>query len=114
MKTCKHPTCSGECRRPPKPKPSRKRIARFSLKRQKINRSYSKESKQFLTENPICVIQSPDCTGKAQGVNHKKGRIGKNLMDKSTWEPSCNPCNVYIEDHPLWGIENGHKVSRLK
>lgn len=34
-------------------------------------------------------------------------------MDESKWEPSCNPCNTYCEDHPEWAIENGHKESRL-
>ena len=89
-----------------------KPIANFSEKRKKVNVIYDAESRRFRKDNPDCVIKSPNCTGRTQGVNHKKGR-GKYLLDKSTWEPSCNSCNVYCEDHTNWAIDNGHKESRL-
>lgn len=111
---CNHPTCGSKCRRLVKQKPRRRPIRHYSKKRQKENRTYSKESKDFLNDRPLCEIRSPVCTGKSQGVNHKAGRIGKNLMDITKWEASCNPRNVYCEDHPIWAIENGHKESRLK
>lgn len=84
----------------------------YSDKRQQLNRLYDAEARQYRKEYPECAINSPNCTGKTQGVHHVKGR-GKHLMDKQFWKPACNPCNVYVEDHHEWAVENGHKKSRL-
>lgn len=73
---------------------------------------YDVEAKRFRKDNPNCVIKSPNCTARTQGVHHKKGR-GKHLLDKSTWLPACNPCNHYVEANHQWAIDNGHKESRL-
>jgi hypothetical protein len=108
---CNHPTCGETCRRPKKEK-KRCRLRPYSLKRQAINKVYNPEARQFVKNNPKCAINSPNCTGRTQGVHHKKGR-GSYLMDKSTWIPACNPCNDYCEDHSQWAIDNGHKESRL-
>jgi hypothetical protein len=61
-------------------------------------------------ENSICLIQSPVCTKKATCVNHKKRR-GKNLMNEKYFEPSCGPCNNYIESHTQWALDNDHLIS---
>lgn len=118
-KTCNAEGCSnrvwgkGYCARhqylrtdkkPKSPKP-------FTDKRMELNKAYYAESRQFIKENPDCVIKSPNCKKVAQAVNHKKGR-GKHLMDKSKWEASCNPCNQYCEDNTQWAIDNGHKERR--
>ena len=98
-------------------KPKEKKIYRLPKvgKKRKIeNKSYLPASRAYRTEHPYCVIKSPVCTKWTQGVNHKKGRIGKLLMDKRYWEPACNPCNHYCESHPEWAIKNGHKISRHK
>lgn len=87
------------------------KIATYSKKRQAVNKLYDPLAKKFREENPKCAIKSPVCTKRTQGVNHKKGR-GKYLLDVSTFEPACNACNTYCEDHPLWAIENGHKELR--
>lgn len=108
---CNHPTCGDKCRRPKKEKKIY-RLQPYSKTRKELNKVYDPEAKQFRKDNSICAINSPVCTKVTQGVNHKKGR-GKYLMDKSTWEPACNPCNGYCEDHTEWAIENGHKESRL-
>lgn len=111
-KNCSHATCQGEtCRREKKQKKVYK-IRPFSKKRAKENRKYSVLSKKFIEENPLCMINSPVCIGIAQGVNHTKGRGNNELMDVSTWEPSCNPCNGYCESHDKWARDNGHKISR--
>lgn len=110
-KKCKHPTCGDQCRRP-KPVKKMYRLKRFSAKRRVINRDYNAEAKEFRRLNPVCAINSPDCTKETQGVHHVKGR-GKNLMNKSSWLPACNPCNWYVEGHHQWAVENGFKESRL-
>lgn len=110
-KECNHPTCGEICRRPKKEK-KRYRIQPYSKKRKQVNILYDAQSRKYRKDHPKCAINSPVCTGRTQGVNHKKGR-GRHLLDETTWEPACNPCNVYCEDHPQWAIDNGHKESRL-
>lgn len=66
----------------------------------------------YLDKNPVCAIQSPVCTYHAGTVNHKAGRIGENAFDELTWEPSCSPCNIWIEANDKWAQDNGHKISR--
>jgi hypothetical protein len=89
-----------------------KPIAPYSSKRKEENKVYDLEARKFREDNPVCAINSPHCTHRTQGVHHKRGR-GKYLLDKSTWEPACNPCNHYVEVHHQWAIDNGHKESRL-
>src|SRR6187401_2626133 len=66
-----------------------------------------KEYKPIVTEylsrpeNQMCQIKSPVCTKKATCVNHKKRR-GKNLTNEKYFQPSCVPCNNYIESHSQW------------
>lgn len=110
-KECKHPTCGETCRRPKKEK-RRYRIQPYSKKRLEINKQYDPAARAFRKKNQKCAINSPNCTGKTEGVHHKRGR-GKYLMDQSTWLPACNPCNHYVEHHHQWAVDNGFKESRL-
>jgi hypothetical protein len=110
---CNHKTCEGESCRRPKKKLVRKPVRKVSRKREKINRTYSTLSKQFVEDNPYCAIKSPECTGRTQGPHHKRGRIGKALTDFKHCIPACNPCNLYVEVHDKWARENGFKESRL-
>lgn len=86
---------------------------RRSKKHAKTMRNLSINYGPYLEEHPICAIKSPVCTGRATTVNHKAGRGVNEVLDKSTWEPSCDPCNIYIEKHDAWARKHGHKVSRL-
>jgi len=88
-------------------------IAKVSDKRKIVNREYKKIVKGKLKENPLCEIKSPECTGKAQGLNHKQKRSPKNLTKLSNLENACNACNGYVERHPKWAKENGHSKSRF-
>jgi len=92
-----------------KPKP----IAKESKKRAAENRKYRKEVGQELEADPRCHVGSPDCTGFAEGMNHKQKRSPKNLRLKKNLENCCNACNGYIEKNPVWAKENGHQVSRF-
>jgi len=97
----------------PKEKPAPKPIAKESPKRAKENRKYRKEVGKDLEADPRCHINSPVCTGVAEGMNHKQKRSPKNISKKSNQEHSCNACNNYVEANPLWAKENGHQVSRF-
>lgn len=94
-------------------KVSKKKIKSRSKKMEKTVRDLKIAYGPYLEKNPVCVIQSPVCTHAATCVNHKAGRGANEILDKKTWEPSCGPCNSYIEDHDAWARENGHKISRL-
>lgn len=92
-------------RQKPIPKKSKKRIAE--------DKEYKRISAELGARTKPCQIQSPVCTGTAQGLDHKKGRVGKNLLDKASLVPACNACNSYCSDHPAWAAANGHSESRL-
>lgn len=94
-------------------KKPRKKIKPFSDKRSKLNRQYAKESKPFW-KGKDCEIRLPGCTGKAQCINHKKGKATPALlMNKEHWEAACFFCNNEIENQHKWAVENDHKRSRL-
>jgi len=82
-----------------------------SKKLAKAERLYKKIVSSKLTENPNCEMNTPDCTGLAEGLHHKKGR-GANLLDEKFLLRSCNACNRYVEKFPLWAIEKGLSISK--
>lgn len=112
MKSCKHPTCEGFCRREPKPKKVYI-IPKVSKSRIPINRQYTALSKQFRSDHPLCEIRSPECTGKTQGVHHTKGRGKDHLLDINTWMAACNRCNTWIEVHDKEARDKGFKLSKF-
>jgi hypothetical protein len=75
-------------------------------------KQYKPMAAEFLSRpgNQTCKIKSPVCTKKATCINHKKRR-GKNLMNEKYFEPSCGPCNNYIESHSQWALDHGHLIS---
>lgn len=81
-------------------------------KKAKEYRELGKMYGPYLENNPVCAIRSPVCTYRATTVNHKAGRGKNEVLDQSTHEPSCDPCNFYIEAHHQWAVDNGHKISR--
>jgi hypothetical protein len=109
MKTCRHPTCSGICRREKKPKKVHK-IRKVSKKRAKDNKVYSELRKAFLNENPLCEV----CCRLATDVHHTKGRGKKDFLDTATWKRLCRECHIMIETHPEWAKEMGFSSSRLQ
>lgn len=110
---CKHPTCGSTCRRPSKPKPIRKQIARFSKKRAKAERSYTVLRKEFLETHPECEAKLKVCTVEATQVHHKKGRIGDDLLDERHWLACCGACHAWIELNPKSAKELELSESRL-
>lgn len=93
-----------------KPKPAP--IAKLCDKRKELQKVYVKLVKEMLKENPLCEMKTPVCTGKAQGLQHKQKRSEKNLCDRNNLLRSCNACNLFVEENPLYGIEHGLIVSK--
>lgn len=98
--------------KPEKKQPAK--IKQVSDKRAVLNREYAKESRPFW-KGKHCRIRSPICTGAAQGIHHRKGKVTKeDLMDKRYWMEACNACNSYVENNDAWARKMGYKISRLK
>lgn len=81
-----------------------------SEKQAKQDRAYNKIVKEMLAADDRCEMKTPECTGKAQGLHHMKRR-GINLLTRKYLKRSCNPCNGYVEKHPLFAIETGLSIS---
>lgn len=94
-------------KQPPKP------IAKKSKKRIREDKEYKRVSKELNSRSGNCEIKSPVCTGKSEGLDHAKGRVGKNFIDKKYLKRACNACNQYCSDHPAWAADNAHAISRL-
>jgi len=101
---------------PPKEKKSiaKAKIKKEAPKRAKLNRQYRKEVKKAAEESNLCEVNSPECTGIMEGMNHIQKRSAKNLLVKKNLTRSCNACNGYIERHPKWAKDNGHFISKFK
>lgn len=107
-KTCRHPTCSGPCRRQKKAK-VRSRIRPVSKRQGELLRRYSALRMWFLKDCPPCPV-----TGrKATEVHHKAGR-GRNLLNVETWLGVTREGHVWIETHPEEAKRLGYSISRLK
>ncbi len=90
----------------------KKPIAKKSEKKIEIDKQLKKSYPIYLKENPVCKIQSPACTQKATCVNHTQGRGVNEILNQSTWEPSCVPCNHWVEENHALAEAGGHKISR--
>ena len=89
-------------------------IARQSKKREREDREYSRERKKFLEENRVCQARVPDICGLlANQVQHKRGRVGADYLDRSLWLAVCGRCHEYIESHRLEAIERGWALPRI-
>lgn len=94
----------------------REPIKKYSDKRSKEELLYSVISKNYLKNHPKCEAYIPGiCSGNPSNqVHHKKGRIGKLLLDDTHFLAVEDNCHHYIETHPEFAYENGFSESRLK
>lgn len=89
------------------------KIKQKSENKKEVDKELKKMYPAFLAENFfICKIQSPECTGVATVVHHKKGRIGDQIFVVEDWMSSCPRCNGYVEDHDEWAREKGFKLNQ--
>lgn len=92
--------------RPAKP------IARRSDKRAEEERVYNQLRKIFLSDpkNKTCPVTKKPATE----VHHKKGRVGKLLLDVRYWLAVSRDGHRWIEEHPDEAKELGYSLSRLE
>lgn len=88
-------------------------IPKVSDKQKKINAAYAVLRKAFLKRKPHCEAQLRDCTYVATQCHHSKGRIGKNMLDDSTYVALCHNCHTLIENSPYMAKELGLSKNRL-
>lgn len=68
----------------------------------------------YLKKRPLCEIKSENCTQAATCVHHSEGRGPNEILDQSTWIPSCEPCNLWCETNDAEAREKGFKKQRIK
>jgi hypothetical protein len=90
----------------PKPKYNGKGL---SPKRAAEMDIYLKEAKEFIKGKQCAVY--PEL--KAVEVHHRKGRLGKLLLDKDWFLPVSRKGHTWIHDNPNAAMEKGFLVSRL-
>ena len=93
-----------------KPKKS-KAINKRSEKGKAEDLIYKALRLKFLKENNRCAVY-PEL--KAVEVHHKKGRLGKNYLDVSTWLAVSQKAHIKITEESEWAFQNGYSQSRLK
>jgi hypothetical protein len=93
-----------------KPKKSTGIKARSS-KKEEQDKVYNDLRKVFLKENPRCAVFPSKLS---TDVHHKKGRLGNNYLDVSTWLAVSRDAHRKIEDNPEWAYKMGYSELRLK
>ena len=75
----------------------KKRLKQVSARRGRENKLYSSLRREFLSDNPVCVVCAK---AKATEIHHKYGRAGSLLCDVRGWMSVCGDCHRFITDHP--------------
>jgi hypothetical protein len=112
-KWCKHCWSCHSSNVKQKPTVKTASIRPRSSKKEKLDNIYSQQRKLFLTYKPMCEAHIPGiCTQVSTDVHHKKGRLGGNYLDTTTWLSVCRACHDYIETNPLFAKEEGFSQNR--
>jgi hypothetical protein len=113
--TCGNYVSGDYCKRCEKllvePKAKTKAIKKRSDSGKRDDLIYKALRLKFLRENPRCSVY-PEL--KASEVHHKKGRVGKNYLDVSTWLAVSRKAHQEIEENPDWAKSKGYSLSRLE
>jgi hypothetical protein len=88
-------------------------IPKRSKKRVSEEAEYSKRRKLFLLANPVCQAHLPTCSSQATEIHHKRGKIGRDLIDMTNFLAVCRQCHHIIETKPILAKELGFSESRL-
>lgn len=67
-----------------------------------------------MKDGDLCEARLEGCSGVAKEIHHRRGRVGKNLLDTGTWLRVCRNCHAWIEAHPEASKELGLSESRLQ
>lgn len=91
----------------------RAEINKVSETRAKENKIYLTLRKVFLDNHPNCEANLPGCSKQSTTVHHSAGRIGKRLIDVTSFVALCGSCHTFCELNPDWAKENGYSLIRL-
>lgn len=111
LQKCQCEICVAERKQNQKPKTNNKiyTIANRSKKRAEEERIYNQLVKVFV-KGKICPVTKKPATE----CHHKKGRIGKLLLDTRYWLAVSREGHKWIEEHPIEAKEKGWSLSRLE
>ena len=106
--------CSFYCKKADK---AIKVIRKQSVRREDENKVYLQLREIFLKkpENKYCPVMQQLKNKKVEttDVHHKKGKIGKLLIDTKYWIALSREGHKYVEEHPNWAKENRYSLNRL-
>lgn len=92
-------------------KAAKKPVKKVSDKMAEALVIYSRNRKEFLKENPKCVVYP---NRQATQVHHGKGRATiELLLDERFWRPVSMEGHEYIHAHPEEAMRMGWSFSRL-
>jgi len=91
----------------PKKQP-RQRIPASTKQRAKELRQYRERVKVWIA-GKVCAVY-PDRS--ATECHHKKGRVGRLLLDESNWIPVSKEAHEKIHHNPEWARQSGYLAER--
>ena len=96
---------------PAKQNKSSKPIKNVSDKKLIELKEYRIVRDRYLKENPVCEFEG--CGSREVELHHKKGKVGKLLVDPRYFCSLCRNHHRYIEENPILAKELGLSVDRL-
>jgi len=82
-------------------------LRRRSKKRTIQNNQYLLDRAMYLRGHRSCQVCG--IRGSTQ-IHHKRGRIGKALLDQDFWLAVCFWCHERITNEPQWAKEHGYRL----
>lgn len=91
-------------------------IAKRSDKMNEAMKGLKKQYAEYLVkpENKYCQLKMEGCNKIATVVHHTRGRTGKLLTDEQHWLPSCENCNIKVEQKDGEARDKGLKKSKYE
>ena len=80
-------------------------LRRVSKKREKQNKEYYAERKDYLERHPTCTVCK---LSPATDIHHTRGRFHDRLTDFYHCIGVCRPCHQKIHANPTWAREKGY------
>ena len=75
----------------------RSRLRSVSPRKKAQLEEYFPRARAFKKRHPVCQVCD---RRKTKDVHHKAGRLGKNLLDETTWLAVCRCCHDFIHNNP--------------
>jgi len=90
-------------------------MKRVSDKRALLERQYRTLRLAFLAEHPLCQFPAESMGAHtATEIQHKRGRVGADYLDTSTWAALCGWHHRWVTEHPAAAVELGMSERRIR